>query len=517
MAEPGDPPSSPPSASAREPAPQRIYRAPCPGCGAPVDFRGAQSVYAVCSFCRSTVVRSGEVLARIGQMAELFADYSPLQLMAAGRFDGESFTVVGRQQFRSDAGVWSEWHVALGDGSSGFLSEDNGHYVFSKPLVLAQGMQPAPPASALRIGAVTAIAGISYSVAFNGKIALIGAEGELPRLSSAGTSFDMVELRNEQGAVLSLEYDSAPPSASLGRAVRLEDLQLTGLQGSASEKAEAARQFACPHCGAPVTVQREDSKTVTCPNCRSIIALDTGIGGEMAHALQDEPVRPLIALGSSGQLQGVAWQVVGFQHRMGREPGDDEQFGWSEYLLYHRTRGFSFLVDSSEGWSLVAPATGAPKLSRDENTASYLGTSYQLQSRYAAETVYVAGEFYWRVERGQTSDNADYTSGRSLLSRERTRSEVTWSVGSQLQSTTVAAAFRMPGWKKDMAVRADARPVTFNGLGSGAVIVMAVVLVLLLLVLSRCSACDPTREYCGAPARTGGGAWGGFTSGGFHK
>jgi ribosomal protein L37AE/L43A len=510
MAEPGDPQS----ASAREPAPQRVYRAPCPGCGAPVDFRSAQSVYAVCSFCHSTVVRSGEVLSRIGKMAELFADYSPLQMMSAGRFDGAAFTVVGRQQFKSEAGVWSEWHVALQDGSSAFLSEDNGHYVFSKPMAL---LQPAPPALALRIGAVTAVGGVSYSVAFNGQVTLIAAEGELPRLSPPGTAFAMAELRSEQGAVLSLEYDSDPPGASLGRAVRLEDLALTGLRDGAAEKTEAARQFACPHCGAPVTVQREESKTVTCPSCRSIIALETGIGGEMASALQSEPVRPLIALGSSGKLQGVPWQVVGFQHRMGREPGDDERFGWSEYLLYHRTRGFSFLVDSSEGWSLVAPATGAPKLSRDENSASYLGTSYQLQSRYAAETVYVAGEFYWRVERGQTSDNSDYASGRNLLSRERTRSEVTWSIGSQLQSATVAAAFNMPDWKKDMAVRSDAKPLSFNGLGSSTVIVMAIVLVLLLLVLSRCSACDPTREYCGAPARTGGGSWGGYTSGGYHK
>jgi hypothetical protein len=62
-------------------------RAPCPGCGAPVEFRSAQSTHAVCSFCRSTVVRDGDTLARIGKMAELFDDHSPLQLMAraAGR------------------------------------------------------------------------------------------------------------------------------------------------------------------------------------------------------------------------------------------------------------------------------------------------------------------------------------------------------------------------------------------------------------------------------------------------
>jgi len=64
---------------------QRYYRAPCPGCGAPVEFRSAQSTHAVCPYCQSTVVRQGETLARTGKMAELFDDFSPLQLFTAGR------------------------------------------------------------------------------------------------------------------------------------------------------------------------------------------------------------------------------------------------------------------------------------------------------------------------------------------------------------------------------------------------------------------------------------------------
>ena len=68
-------------------APQRSYRAPCPGCGAPVEFRSAQSTHAICAYCQSMVVRSGEVLQRLGKMAELFDDHSPLRLMASGRIE----------------------------------------------------------------------------------------------------------------------------------------------------------------------------------------------------------------------------------------------------------------------------------------------------------------------------------------------------------------------------------------------------------------------------------------------
>ncbi|WP_295856911.1 DUF4178 domain-containing protein [uncultured Xylophilus sp.] len=491
---------------------QRHYRAPCPGCGAPVEFRSAQSTHAVCAYCHSTVVRRGETLARIGRMAELFDDHSPLQTMAAGRIDGQAFTLVGRLQYRSEEGVWSEWHAAMADGTSAFLAEDNGSYVFARPHALPIA---APPADALRVGATTAVAGKSYTVAYRGRVTLIGAEGELAHLREQGTAFDAAELRADDGAVLSLEYDTAPPEATLGRAVRLEDLHLTGLR-AASEKTETARQFACPHCGAPVAVTLDTTKTITCPSCRSIIDIASGIGGELRHAVQDEPVRPLIPLGAIGQLQGVPWQVVGFQHRMGQEPGDDEQFGWSEYLLYHRQRGFSFLVDATDGWSMVKPATGAPKVKRNEEQATYLGTTYDLQSRYRAETTYVAGEFYWPVARGDRTDNADYASGRNLLSRERSRHELTWSVGSRLESTAVAAAFKLPAEKQAVLARGDARPG--SAIGCLTIIVVLVVLLLLVLLLSRCSRCDPAVENCNSSSyRSSGGSWGGSSSGGGHK
>ena len=68
-----------------DPAAQRVYRAPCPGCGAPVVFQSAQATHAVCAYCHSMVVRSGEALQRVGRVAELFDDHSPLQIGAAGR------------------------------------------------------------------------------------------------------------------------------------------------------------------------------------------------------------------------------------------------------------------------------------------------------------------------------------------------------------------------------------------------------------------------------------------------
>ncbi len=490
-------------------SPQRIYRAPCPGCGAPVEFRSAQSTHAICSFCRSTVVRSGETLSRLGKMAEVFEDYSPLQLMAAGRFQGQAFTLVGRLQYRSGSGSWAEWEAAFDDGRMGQLSEDNGSYVFSFPASLQREV---PAAEHFRLEATTAVAGQPFTVTANEQATLVSAQGELGRLPPLGQPIVIVELRSADGEVLDIDYGSTPPQVSRGRAVRLEELQLTGLREEAA-KEEKARPFACPHCGAPVQVQLEGTRSITCPSCDSVIDVSQGVAGELRHAEQHEPVRPLIALGSAGQLQGAQWQVVGFQHRMGTEPGDgDEHFGWSEYLLYNRKRGFLFLVDTEEGWSLVKTTTGAPTLSQDQQSASYLGTRYTLKYGYHAETNYVAGEFYWPVERGQRTFNRDFASGNKLLSMEQSAREVTWASGTTISSDAVVKAFGLQG-REAAFKRGDIGPTSGGGkMGCGCLLLIILAILGFVLLLALLD--DDSRS---SGVRRSGGSWGGSSSGGWHK
>ena len=465
-------------------------------------------------------MRDGDTLSRIGKMAELFNDFSPLQLQASGVWQGRNFTLVGRLQYKYAQGTWTEWYAVLDDGSTAFLSEDNGAYVFGLPTSLQRDV---PPAENFRVGATTAINAKPFSVASNEGVSLLSAQGELPRLPALGAPFAMVELRSADGDVLSIDYGTAAtsgaPVLSLGRSVLLEDLKLTGLKEE-SAKDESGKQFSCPNCGAPVEVTLAGSKSITCRSCNSIIDLTQGTGAALKHAIQDDPVSPLIALGTVGQLVGAQWQVVGFQHRMGYEPDDpDEHFGWDEYLLYNQKRGFTFLVDAEDGWSLVKPVTGAPIFKTGSDSANYLKTTYQLQSSYRAETSYVAGEFYWQVERGQKTFNRDFASGSALLSQEEAPNEITWSSGSKLDGDLVAKAFKLDG-KKDLFKRSDAKPLSSaSGMGCGTIIVIVLLILLFLFVIGSCTRCDPKVENCASSgsSRTSGGSFGGFSGGGGHK
>jgi ribosomal protein S27E len=503
---------------------QRWYRAPCPGCGAPVVFRSAQSTHAVCGYCASTVVRQGEVLQRIGKMAELFDDHSLLQLQVAGVYENCAFVLTGRLQYQSAEGRWTEWVAAFDDGTLGVLAEDNGAYVMARAAPLGRAV---PAASHFRLDSVTAVSGCSYTVAFNGEVSLLSAQGELPKLPALGKPFAAVELRGAAGDVIAIDYGVHPPQVTRGLSVQLDGLQLSGLKDS-SERLETGRQLDCPACGAPVSVQLASSKSLTCGSCHSLLDLSQGVGADLVAARQTQPVAISIPLGRVGRLEGLTWQVVGFQHRMGWEPGDsDEQFGWEEYLLYNARRGFAFLVDSTEGWSLVRPVTGSPQLNGQGNSAQYRDTHYTLLYSYNARTSYVEGEFYWPVQQGQTTFNQDFADGKRLLSAEKTPREVVWSVGKRLEAATVAGAFGLTDRLAELS-RADAGPLSALSSGSGwSMLKLALVgvgLVVLLVLITRCSSCDPQVQNCSNAAgsgggwRSSGGSWGGSSSSsGGHK
>ena len=68
----------------------------CPSCGAEVVFNSNHSVYAVCKYCHSMIVRHDLDVEAIGTMASLPEDMSPFQIGTEGYYQGTHFSLVGR-------------------------------------------------------------------------------------------------------------------------------------------------------------------------------------------------------------------------------------------------------------------------------------------------------------------------------------------------------------------------------------------------------------------------------------
>jgi len=527
-------------------SPQRRWRAACPNCGAPVEFASAASSSAVCGFCRSTLLRDGETLSQIGQSAEIFEDYSPLQLGATGRWMGAGFAVVGRVQRGSELGNWNEWHL-LFDASGqdedrprvAWLSEDNGQFVLSLEAPLNETLPTEP-----QVGLPLTLAGQRWQVAAVVEAAVRAAEGELPRPPKAGR---VIELRNAQDEVGSLELrEDGTPVWSVGRTVQLADLALQGLRTTAegesvAEAKFAGRSIACPNCGSPLAPKLSQSRSMVCAQCEALVELPEGDAKALGFTAQSPDVEPLIPLGRTGTLaingeKAEAWQVVGYLERCDiPDDAEDEQSFWREYLLFNRMAGFAFLVDTNEGWSLVRTLTGAPNSSRD--SINWKGRAYEKRWTYQAKTTHVLGEFYWPVRLHDLVRVTDYASadGQHLLSREQQGPEVTWSGGQTLTADAVRKAFSLSAPAAQFGRDASAFKNTSGTLLRN--IVIGLFLIVLLFSMLRSCRSDDCQQYknsfgedsneyrqCRANTRgsgvyiPSGGSYGGYSSGGgSHK
>ncbi|MFM8900952.1 MAG: DUF4178 domain-containing protein [Burkholderiales bacterium] len=518
--------------------PQRAYRAACPNCGAPVEFRSSASAFAVCSFCRSTIVRDGDALRKTGESAELFDDHSPLQLGASGSVQGAAFTLVGRLQYRYKDGTWNEWHALFDSGRSGWLAEDNGRYVLAFDATLSESP---PPAEKLRPGQSLTLAGQGWSVASVAAAKLIAAQGELPFAPNTQRGFMVVDLRNPRGEVGTLDYQNPEqPHWSVGRSVALSELALRGL-AEGSEKSLKARGVECPSCGTALNVTLSTTQSIACHQCHAVVDLSQGVGGDLAHYAQENGSEPQIPLGSIGRLRlsldknatVLPWQVVGYAERCEVDTGDDEQSFWREYLLYHRGTGFAFLVDAQDGWSWATPITGVPQ--KFGHSVKLDGVLYKKLYDYTGQTTYVLGEFYWQLKRNERTVNSDFIgSGEAKtnrLNREQTGDEITWSLGSTLTADEVMQAFKLAPNKR-ASLQRDALPTSLGGSNLLQQIVLWSVVILVLLILWRCDSrddCDQVRATYGEASaeyrscrtssshRSSGGSWGGYSSGGGHK
>src|SRR5512139_643498 len=163
----------------------------CPSCGAEVVFTSNISVYAVCKYCSSMIVRHDLDVESIGIAAALPEDMSPFQIGTEGYYQGVHFSLVGRMKIGWEDGSWNEWFMVTDDGRKGWLAEAQGFYA------VCFEVEPPPLDFAVRaiqhqkkdnsfIGSTLVLNSQKLKVVDSKKSSCLGSEGELPFAAPQG-------------------------------------------------------------------------------------------------------------------------------------------------------------------------------------------------------------------------------------------------------------------------------------------------------------------------------------------
>ncbi|MGE8618213.1 MAG: DUF4178 domain-containing protein, partial [Achromobacter spanius] len=230
----------------------------CPQCGAPVKFTSTASVMAVCGACRSTLLKDAESVKRIGEMADVLEDYSPLCLGAAGNVDGKRFDVIGRIQLRYDDGFWNEWYVWFEDGADGWLSDASGQYAVTRRRKV-KSTQGLPAFADIAPGDELKLDGQRFVASDVRRAQAGGAQGELPFVLGDGWEAKVADFRSVD-AFLTLDFSDGPePELYIGKAFDLSAMQAASLRSNEQVEETAGRfrgqikALDCPNCGAPIS------------------------------------------------------------------------------------------------------------------------------------------------------------------------------------------------------------------------------------------------------------------------
>ena len=199
----------------------------CPSCGAPVTFRWSSAAQVVCPFCHSILLRTDLDLKKVGVVADLPPDPSPIQLLTEGVYKGKKFEVIGRIIYEYEQGTWNEWHVVYNDGTSGWLADAQLEYDLSWA---AQPPTPLAGADDIRQGQTYQWNGKTYQVTSRTRAHYKGVQGELPFQYWDKSDLLFADLRTSSGEFATIDYSENPPLLFLGRAVEFDELHLKNLR-----------------------------------------------------------------------------------------------------------------------------------------------------------------------------------------------------------------------------------------------------------------------------------------------
>jgi len=412
----------------------------CPNCGGPIEMKLGSSWAVVCQWCNASVVRTDRDLQSIGKVADLAPTRADHQVGDTGSLGGTALFIAGRMQLDQGRGPWDEWYVQHGQHWA-WLAKAQGQWYLTYP---TQPTAPLPSWQQLSPGQRGQLPGVQgeWVVDEQGQSTVLSGEGELPFPVVSGERAHFVDMSGPNGAFATIDYGdgSQPPKLYVGRRLQPGELQVqsSGAMPTPSSQQVKGDRLRCPTCGDAVPIHAPAiTESAVCGSCNSILDYSQG-KLQFLQKIEQARSKPLIPLGAKGTLKGEAATCIGYVERWCRVGG--ERFRWSEYLL-HTDAGYRWLMEDQGHWMWLRPLSGGEVQGGYGPLATVGGRRHVLWNAVEGHVSYVVGEFYWRVERGESARLRDFIEPPYVVSQEASGQEINWTAGEYIEGKEVFEAF----------------------------------------------------------------------------
>lgn len=433
----------------------------CPNCGGDVSIASKASRVAHCPYCENTLIVNEAAIRALGKMALLANLPSCLAIGYPAKCLGREIVVLGRIQFRYDAGIWDEWWIQfLDDESNAWISQDEGSYMLE--ISFPKGISM-PDYDSLEVGDRIEFGKRRLWVEEKNVANMVGLQGEVPRDAAPDRAVRFLQLTDNK-VIASIEYyEDGSREAFQGRRLHSKHL-VSDFDESRISSSYAApnisrpgdvpemistgevqpKAVACPSCGGSVELRDVGgSVMVTCAFCGS--ALDVSVSGsaELLYEAQKKKLPFAIDIGARGKLRQVDYTVLGRVRY--RDTDESGYYVWDELQLVDQENGYAFLALEDGHWMLFTPLQRSvdadPRSMSPKQRITMDGQTYKVFERSYARVIYVEGELTWVARVGDRLGYLDAIRPPYMISAEWDTTEMKWMLGVYITPKEVAEGF----------------------------------------------------------------------------
>lgn len=410
----------------------------CPACGRVLYFSHGETNLFHCQCGGALLRRDGIIEAKPFYTIAQPTDF--IQPGTEGLWNGKFFKVLGRVRAWFEECVFNYWTIAWEDGGLAYLGEGYGLFAIYEKTTVDENVNPTL-LDGLQVGKrVKLFANASFVLERKYTAYKWELEGEA-WLPQAPATFGTFEAAAENGKRIEIFEAGRNLLRSFQvHYVSLESLQLTNTRMAAP----GTRPAVCKKCGKENELKGFPfCHSYACVHCGTRHAMERGGDFKQSGQTNSTDAGPGIALGSKGQIKGIAYEVIGYAQKQERSKYRSQ---WKEYTLYNPQQGFAFLSEYAGHWIYVKERGHAPVLDKDGVTSfTFDEERFELYNRYYFDVVNAAGEFPYNVFNDGDKQATEFISPPEVWIKEKSGGEgIVWFLGEHIDDADLVNALDKP-------------------------------------------------------------------------